>query len=243
MKTIHFLRILFAGLLIVVAWVSISSQALAHNKGTTGNDISWPQCGTKWLPQNSFEVVGVNGGRAFTKNPCFANEIAWAKALAIPVSLYMNLNSPIGSTASEGMTGPYGNCKGSDTPCQAANYGYNAAQFAYTYAQQQGASARHWWLDIEIANSWFAHTTFNQGTINGATRFFTENRIKLGVYSTPYMWMSITGGYRNHLPVWFATVDTSPAPYCSSRYSFTTGKIYLVQYANPNVRVDSDYTC
>jgi hypothetical protein len=73
-----------------------------YTGGTTGNDISYPQCSTSSYPQNSFGIVGVAGGRAFTDNSCLSSEYAWAHALSTPASLYMNLNSPIGSTASNG---------------------------------------------------------------------------------------------------------------------------------------------
>ncbi len=245
MKTRLFCRLLFAGLLFAVAWIALSSQAFAYGiytGGTTGNDISYPQCSTSSYPQNSFGIVGVTGGRAFTDNSCLAKEFAWAKALSTTASLYMNLNSPIGSTASKGMTGPYGNCKKTDKLCQAENYGYNAAQDAYTYAQQQGANSSQWWLDIETGNSWSSSSTLNQGTINGATKFFSDRSINLGIYSTQSMWNSITGGYHNALPAWIATTSTTPATYCSSSYSFTGGQMYLVQYSSGS-SFDTDYAC
>jgi hypothetical protein len=246
MKTKRFFYLLLAFFLFAFTLMLLPTNVLAYGiykGGTTGNDISWPQCGTSSFPQNSFGIVGVTGGRAFTENPCLSQEFVWAHGLSTPASLYMNLNSPIGSTASRGKTGPYGNCKKSDKLCQAENYGYNAAQYAYTYAQQQGASSSQWWLDIETANSWSSSTTLNQGTINGAAKFFSDKSIKLGVYSSQSMWNSITGGYQNGLPVWLATTATTPATYCSSTYSFTGGQMYLVQYSNSATSIDSDYAC
>jgi hypothetical protein len=248
MKAQVFFRLLLASFLGVCACLVVTTTVLAagmYTSGTFGNDISYPQCGssTSSFPRNSFAIVGVTGGRAFTDNSCLTTEFSWANGLATPASLYMNLNSPIGSTASKRMTGPYGNCKKSDKLCQAENYGYNAAQDASTYAQQQGASSSQWWLDIETANSWSSSHTLNQGTINGAVRFFNEKTIAIGVYSTQSMWNKITGGYKNLLPAWLATTATTPAAYCSSTYSFTGGTIYLVQYSNPAVSVDSDYAC
>src|SRR6266567_5294694 len=139
MKTSLGLRLLLAIFLFTFIWMFVTTTALAfgiYPGGTTGNDISYPQCGSNSYPQNSFGIVGVTGGRAFTDNSCLSQEFAWASKLSTPASLYMNLNSPIGSTASKGMTGPYGTCKKSDKLCLAENYGYNAAQDAYTYAQQ-----------------------------------------------------------------------------------------------------------
>ncbi|GAC1640605.1 MAG: hypothetical protein NVS4B12_02150 [Ktedonobacteraceae bacterium] len=246
MKVGRIFRWLLPVLFVSFAWMFWATTVFAagiYLGGTTGNDISYPQCSTSSYPKNSFGVVGVTGGRAFTDNSCLTQEFAWAKALSTPASLYMNLNSPIGPTASKGMTGPYGNCSKKDKLCQAENYGYNAAQDAYNYATSKSASSSMWWLDIETGNSWSSSMTLNQGTVNGAAKFFTLSSINVGIYSTQSMWNSITGGYKNMLPVWIATSSTTPATYCSTSYSFTGGSMYLVQYSNAATSVDSDYAC
>ena len=37
---------------------------------TTGNDISWPQCGGSFPAGQAFGIVGVNDGLANNENPC-----------------------------------------------------------------------------------------------------------------------------------------------------------------------------
>src|SRR5689334_1752301 len=47
-------------------------------------DISFPQCGMR-LPgasQASAGVLGANGGKVFTKNPCLVQQLKWAKTIA-----------------------------------------------------------------------------------------------------------------------------------------------------------------
>src|SRR3954452_12155896 len=66
----------------------------------TGNDISWPQCG-KALPKGqAFGIVGVNGGKATTTNPCLTSQLNWAagstgQATDQPkVQVYVNTANP-----------------------------------------------------------------------------------------------------------------------------------------------------
>jgi hypothetical protein len=211
--------------------------------GASGADIGYPQCGGAYPANATFGIVGVTHGRAFTYNTCLADEFAWAVRSPTPASLYMNINAAVGSTASNGNTGPLGACRPSDKACKNYNYGYNAAQDAYTYATQQGASASTWWLDIETANSWLTQTAINDEVIAGAARFFSERGLTVGVYSTNSQWSKIAGTYRPGLPVWYATAasaDMAPS-YCASAFDFAGGGVWLVQF--PGGAYDADYAC
>ena len=194
--------------------------------GSSGFDISYPQCGSP-QPRGSFAIIGVTHGRAFSRNDCFAAEYqqAVAAVTAAGVSFYMNLNAAIGTTASNGASGPAGTCRRSDKGCQAYNYGYNAAQDAYSYASSSG-QAGVWWLDIETANSWNAQDALNRTTIQGAADFLTGSGRRVGIYSTQAMWTSITGGWSNGWPIWYA--GTASCEYARAR-AFTGGEVWLVQ--------------
>jgi hypothetical protein len=229
--------------LCTAALLSFASTASAATNPYTGAgfDVSYPQCG-KSDPSGSFGIVGVTGGKAFTSNTCFAAQ--YDGLPAGQASIYMNLNAAIGSTAGNGSTGPYttsGLCSHGDKTCQAYNYGWKAAQYAYGLAGSRSAST--WWLDIETANSWQAQVSLNQSTIQGALDFLlnrpspagvgnprpTVGISNLGIYSTASMWQKITGGWKSGFPVWYAGASTTT---CSNVSSFTGGPLWLVQQAS-----------
>jgi hypothetical protein len=222
--------------LCLIASVLLPAESFANS---TGFDISYPQCGAQ-LPQGSFALLGVGGGRAFSTNSCFSKQYENASAAQLPggINLYMNLNAAIGSTAGQGSTGPMGTCKGGDKTCQAYNYGSNAAAAAYSKASQSGPG-KMWFLDIETANSWNAKASLNIATIQGAVDFLKckdvpkdqcpPQPMPVGIYSTAGMWKSITGSWQNHLPVWLAgTAGTT----CPSGAGFTGGPVVFVQNAS-----------
>src|SRR5579859_4084504 len=145
----------------------VAMAAGPYATNSTGFDISYPQCASSTIPSGQFALVGVTDGKAYTQNPCFSTQYDRAAAATTgQVSLYMNLNAAIGSTASDGSSGPAGSCAKSDKSCIAYNYGYNAAKMALSCAGTRTAST--WWLDIETANSWNAQSSLNQRTITGA---------------------------------------------------------------------------
>jgi hypothetical protein len=216
---------------LVLSLASSASAAAPANPFTgAGFDVSYPQCPGSAM-SGSFAIIGVTGGRAFTQNQCFGAE--YDGALVSQKSIYMNLNAAIGSTASNGLTGPYtasGVCGHGDKTCQAYNYGWKAAQYAYGLAGSRTAST--WWLDIETANSWQAQVSLNQATIQGAVDFLLNRKstqtvgiTNVGIYSWDSAWQKITGGWKAGLPVWYAGVGS---PSCATS-SFTGGQVWLVQ--------------
>jgi hypothetical protein len=238
--------------LVLVGMVVAAAPAAAatdrYTSQSTGYDVSYPNC-TGTLPSSAaFGIVGVTDGHAFTQNPCFAREYTWAGTnMATPASAYMNLNEAIGTTASDGATGPKGTCAKSDKACYAYNYGYNAAAAAYDYAANNlpagAAMPTTWWLDIETANSWSAKTSLNRMDIQGAIDSLSGRGSAVGIYSTPAMWKTITGAWQNGLPAWVAastgTTATTAISFCGT--GFTGGPVWLVQYASGGS--DHDYAC
>jgi hypothetical protein len=218
---------LAAALLLPAAWVFASP---INPYSGSGADVSYPQCSS--LPAQGpggFAIVGANGGKAFTANPCLASEVQWASQFSAPTTFYMNLNYPVGSTASNGLSGKYGNCQHSDKVCQALNYGYKAAAYAQTQAQSTGAAATGpWWIDIETANSWSSNPSLNADVIQGAQAYFTDHSITSGIYSTSSMWTKIAGAYSPSVPNW---VVAAAGATCSTPL-FSNGFVWLVQQSS-----------
>ena len=123
------------------AWASAASAAPGSHGGgggggsttvTTGNDVSYPQCGSTLPSATAFGIVGVNGGLADTPNNCLgtadglsSSELYWALTTANgstsqpKASLYVNTADPgnvyngtvIGDWPTTSISSdPYGSC-------------------------------------------------------------------------------------------------------------------------------------
>jgi len=182
---------------------------------TTGNDISWPQCvRISPLPiSHTFTIVGVNNGKSDSTNPCFAQELEWAKHSSggtgqPKVLLYVNTSNPgdtIPATAdwptsnfdvtepSVPVVDPYGPCHGSDDTACSWQYGYNMAALDADARGVPAPSAYHWYLDVETVNSWTSSTTLNAADLEGMVTYFRNIGITVGLYSTRHQWQDIVG--------------------------------------------------
>jgi len=223
--------------------------------GSTGYDISWPQCPSSFPAGGSFGIVGVTNGLAFSANPCLSGEYAWASSRTYASGLYINTGNP--ETASSNWAGRAGvgprTCTTanlsdpSNVDC-AYNYGWNAATDALSVAAANvGAAARSlpWWLDVEIANSWNGTAAANSSTVQGYIDYQrAQSTGTVGIYSTGYQWGQITGGYPvPSAPDWLAGASsvTQAASLCNPANSFSGGPVQLVQY--PNGGFDGNYVC
>lgn len=216
MKTI-LLSSLFALVALVIAAPQVSAAKPTAGGGSPstsqtqlGNDISYPQCGSRLPSGQAFGIVGVNGGLANTSNTCFSEQLAWATTssgnTAQPkVALYVNTANPSKAAASIWPTdntvygtevdNPYGTCADSDGAACSYIYGYTRA---YEDAQQRNVpnpSTYKWWLDVETGNSWSdTDLKANVASLEGMADYFKSIGVAgLGIYSTSYQWNTIVG--------------------------------------------------
>jgi hypothetical protein len=169
-----------------------------------GFDFSFPQCGGPEPNAPAFAVVGVNGGRAFSGNPCLARQYVWALTATSPVqprvAFYMNTGNPGPETSTRwpraGMSTPQP-CDGSWSAACAYDYGWLAAQDAYARARSvagDGAAVVPWWLDVEAANSWSIDVTTNAADLQGAIEYLRSVNVgTVGIYTLAADWESIVG--------------------------------------------------
>jgi hypothetical protein len=205
---------------LVIGAAAAAGAALPSGGGTAselvGYDVSFPQCGQPLPAAAPFTVVGVNGGLAYSSNPCLAAQYHWAldgaargfasvAFAADPgpgVMLYVNTGNP-GPVASKrwpaGQTWPR-LCDGTWSVDCAYDYGWNAANDAFALADQAlpfgVASSSAWWLDVETANSWnHGDLDTNVAALQGFVDLLSIRAPSqpVGIYSTGYQWGLITG--------------------------------------------------
>lgn len=205
--------------------------------GSLGFDISWPQCpDDRPMDVPGFAIIGVTGGKAFTQNDCLAVQYKWASRSRVAAQVYTNLNGvPIGYWDNH--------CQPTDAACNAFHYGYNSAAQAVAYARSQKADPKNWWLDIETMNAWSDNHFLNERVIAGAVEYLQAIGKDVGVYSTPFQWGEIAGGYAPNLPVWTAGAEdlADAQTRCTPQYAFGGGQVKYVQYIDG--KFDVNFVC
>jgi len=229
----------------------LANQAtpVAYTHGSTGYDISFPQCGGAY-PAGAFGIVGVNGGYPFVHyNPCLGDEYAHTPNAA----LYINTGYDASYTQVDGnhttseCLSQSAAVNGSPGQKAAWAVGCSEASRSIAYATSQGVTApSSWWLDVETANGWSStDLTLNQYTIQGIVdTLLRQSPLAVGIYSTGYQWHSIVGSLNISGAVadWVATGANSAKrarAYCDA--SFSGAPVWFVQYLRSGF--DTDYVC
>ena len=232
-----------------------------------GFDISWPQCGDPLPDAISFAIVGVNGGRVYSPNPCLGvgdqpSQLAWAGPQA---DLYINTGNP-----GPDLSGYWPHAQaahrecdtdaspGPDTADCAYLYGWNAAADSYRIALEafialewaepdadRVPGERTWWLDVETANSWRLDWSLNVATLQGAVDYLESMEVtEVGFYSTPLLWLLVTGNtdaFADH-PAWHAGAqDLADAQERCENDAFTGGALRMVQWIENGL--DNNFRC
>ena len=211
-----------------------------------GYDISWPQCpGPVYPPgQVAYTIVGINGGRPFTPNPCFIEQYRWAQRFELHPAVYINMDYPRAGRDEPAKTGPYGTCQPEDEWCRAYNYGYANGADVVGRAQALGITPEFWWLDVETGNHWSNDPTYNAQAVRGTLEYFWERELPVGIYSTPRQWGIIAGPYAPGVPVWTAGaqgIEDARNRCFDPDYAFAGGQVAIAQFYDHSL--DTNYRC
>jgi len=197
----------------------------SYPEGAIGFAISYPQCRSVF-PKTPFDfgIVGVTGGRSFKSNPCFAEELAWAKKGFYAPSFYINLDYP------NARIDPYA-------------YGQDVAKYAFESVKKEGAGDAMWWLDVQIVSTWSKDTNVNAQVARGAIDFFKKEGLPVGLSTTPYQWKIVMGNLETKLPVWVPGRVNKyiAAKYCTDGIGYSGGRVLQTAYVENNFEVT--YAC
>jgi LysM repeat protein len=211
-------------------------QSDPYRRGAVGYDVSYPNCAVPVPASHAFAVIGLNWGRPFTTNPCFARE--WAVAQP-PPSIY--INTAYSRTLFRHITPDCG-AAGRSQPLR------RAAQRAYAVGCSEAAAALKLvaatsplaiWLDVEPGNTWSSQRSLNAATIKGILEhLLTQSpHPMVGVYSNVGFWRQIAGAWSSlSVPEWVATGAPDP-PGCPS--GFANGPVWLSQSSDGPLDVDT----
>jgi LysM repeat protein len=213
-------------------------QASPYPAASIGLDVSYPDCAAPAPAPADFTIIGLNFGRPFTTNPCFAAEYATARAAGRLPSVYVN--SAYAPSLIRHVTG---DClaAASDHETRRAlqlAYAVGCSEAEAAQALLGGAQVTALWIDVEPANTWSKSPLLNRATIKGLVdRLLTGGGTPIvGAYSADVYWQMLTGGWSSFaLPEWIATGGNR-----SCADAFASGPVWLSQRTTTH---DYDSAC
>lgn len=235
----------FAAIALIVGLLALPSSG-ASTTWTHGYDVSWPQCSgshARHVPRDSdrYVVLGLTHGAGHTTNPCLADQVAWARSNRSAIAGYLVPSYPTRSQLRVARNGAFGRC--STLRCRLRNDGAAQAEHSLGVMRRAGLDLPMIWVDVEFRYhpAWSRHRDRNRAVLSGAVRAIRDAGLRVGVYTTSYMWGRITGGWRLDVPNWLPAgngdVRTARSR-CST--TGTGGTTWLVQYTR---EWDEDLTC
>jgi hypothetical protein len=225
-----------------------------------GADVGFG-CPTTLPSQSDFGVVEVDAGKpyddsgTFLANSCFDREDQWAQLLPDRPQYYVVLADPGKASARWAQGGPRACTTTTDfDPGCAYDYGYEAAQSAYSFALGSGATAgARWWIDVERDNSWGGdpqtpgHPAANAADVRGALDYLSRHTPSPGgVYTTTADWDAITDAPTGFVdvPVWGGGAGSAANARANCLpVSITGGPALLTQWVHAGQQSDTDFSC
>jgi hypothetical protein len=213
------------------------SVASPYSAGARGYDLSYPDCRRPRAPQLEFAILGVNGGRPFTFNPCLEREYALYGGVG-PQAVYLNTGYDP-KRFRRRITPACALARGAPrSPGVQAAYAAGCSEAAASLERITLLGLplpTHWWLDVETSNSWSSNRTLNVAVLRGMIDFLDKLTPApvVGIYSQRSWWRAITGGWATANPEWVP----SPTGVCPT--AFSTGPVWLAQTGSAVHDLDS----
>jgi LysM repeat protein len=209
-----------------------------YRSGQVGLDISYPNCAAPLPDRRAFTVIGLNAGRPFTTNPCFAAE--WAVS-GPPRSVY--INTAYSPTLVRHITPDCAAAAAAEGFGRALRraYAVGCSEAAAALDELAGTGVAAVWLDIEPGNSWSSRRVLNAAAIRGILEHMLTQtpRPTVGIYSNDVYWEQIVGRWSSlSVPEWIAPAVPDP-PGCQA--GFAAGPVWLAQSIDG--ALDSDTVC
>lgn len=235
------------------------SPSTAPITGSHGYDVSYPQCETPLPKDAAFGIVGLNKYIGTDFNPCFKQEMQWAKKLPgegrIPgFSVYVHIENPGAKLAKHwpnmGET-PYGTCHGATTSACSFEYGEDLAygDLRKLTAANAGRGLRIY-EDVEEGYSWQnANLAYdNLAAMEGMATAFEQAGDTVGIYSNAIPISHIAGSIPptsnlHNLPVWVLGAEDKAAAAENCVSNTFAGKVIIAQLAGNNYPIDEDVPC
>jgi hypothetical protein len=191
---------------------------------------------------SKFVVVGLTRGRGFAANPCLRWQVDHAKRRHLYVSAYAFTSYPTAAELRRYGSGPY---RGRDMPNKLRNAGYRQAQFNVSTMRRAGLRSPMVWVDVEPSTKrpWSTNKAYNAAVVAGTVRGYQRAGLKVGIYSTVYLWDHIVGPVRFRLPEWRTAGKRGyrVAQQRCTEESIQGGPAVLAQWWTSSV--DSNVTC
>lgn len=222
-----------------------------------GGDVSWPQCppgmgipekrshgGPMPVPEAEYVVVGLTNGPGFTPNPCLADQVAWVRERGLLISAYAVASWPGEEVVEElGDDGPF---DGGSRLGALRNAGYQQALYNVENMRRADFPTPIVWIDVEPVPDfdWPADPVENAAVVEGVARGYQDAGYAIGVYSTPFLWEEIVGGFELGVPEWRAAGQTSgeeALARCADDWVIQGGEAVLGQWVEADR--DMNWTC
>lgn len=212
-----------------------------------GADAGWPQCpagmgipekkahgGPMPLEDSKYVVLGLTNGPSFTPNPCLADQVRWVRERDMMIAAYAVHSYPSADElARYGGQGPF---DGGTRLGRLANVGYQQTRFDLATMREAGLPSPIVWLDVEPVPDfdWSSDLEANAAVFRGAARGIEDAGLRVGAYSTPYLWEAVVGDFSlGGVPEWRAAGQTSQAEAlerCKDEWAFQGGPAIMGQW-------------